>query len=66
MIPAYELHQEDSVSLATIQKQESQDSDMTSKEHEFLERSWKCRLHIYAQHISISSDSKWQESIMFF
>lgn len=46
MIPAYELHQEDSVSLATIQTQESQDNEVTSKEHELLERSCKSRLSI--------------------
>lgn len=46
MTPAYELYQEDSVSLATIQEQESQDNEMTSKEHELLERSCKCRLSI--------------------
>lgn len=46
MIAAYELHQEDSVSLATIQTQESQDNEVTSKEHELLERSCKSRLSI--------------------
>lgn len=44
--PAYELHQEDSVSLATIQTLESQDNEVTSKEHELLERSCKSRLSI--------------------
>lgn len=48
MTPAYELRQEDSDSLATIQDQESQDNEMTSKEHELLERSCKCRLSIKA------------------
>lgn len=48
MTPAYELHQEDWVSLATIQTQESQDNELTSKEYELLERSCKTRLSIQA------------------
>lgn len=47
MTPAYELRWEDSVSLATIQDQESEDNEMTSKEHELLEKSCKSRLSIH-------------------